>query len=243
MSILKSRKIILSLLLLFALATQAEWRTFWHKIISAPLETPNFEQIKDSQQRKTIFFNYLEPIIEQENNKILLIRNLLKNDKFSPIQLKKLAKKYRLKNPDKHALLRVIDMVPTSLVLAQAAIESNWGRSRFARRGHNYFGIWCFRSGCGIVPKKRHKDATHEVATFSSIAKSVEYYLLNINRNSAYLTLRKIRSHKRDNREPITGYGLAEGLDNYAQIGYEYVETVQAVIRQNQLQRYDALVQ
>lgn len=238
MNALKFKKITFGVLLLCVLEGQAFWSDFW----TTP-KTPNFEQIQDSKQRKIVFFNYLQPIIEKENKKILLIRQLIKNDKFSLKQQQKLAKKYRIKNPTKSKLLHKIDIIPVSLVLAQAAIESNWGRSRFSKYWHNYFGIWCFESGCGVVPKKRHENAKHEIAMFSSPSKSIEYYLLNINRNFAYVTLRKIREHKRDNDLLIKGAALAEGLDNYAQIGYEYVEIVQAVMRHNQLARYDALAQ
>ena len=137
------------------------------------------------------------------------------------------------------SLLMRVDVIPASLILAQGAYESNWGRSRFAKYYHNFFGLWCFEKGCGIVPLKRNKAATHEVAKFSSLDKSVEYYMRSINRNSAYATLRKIRKNKRDKQAHITGLALAEGLENYAEIGYEYVETVQSIIRYNKLSQYD----
>ncbi len=200
---------------------------------------PDFDEIKDTKTRKTAFFNYLLPIVERENNKITIIRSLIQNNQFNNRQVKKLAKKYRLKNTNKQALLDAVDVVPTSLVLAQAAIESNWGRSRFAQRWHNYFGIWCFKPGCGVVPKNRDKNAKHEVAHFSSTHKGVEYYLLNINRNNAYSLLRKIRAHKRQNNLKLSGASLAEGLENYSGIGYEYIELVQGIIRQNNLGRFD----
>ena len=82
-------------------------------------------------------------------------------------ELDKLAKKYRIeKLTSKEDLLLVIDILPPSLMLAQAANESNWGRSRFAEDFNNYFGIWCFKKGCGVVPNKRDKNASHEVASF-----------------------------------------------------------------------------
>jgi uncharacterized FlgJ-related protein len=49
---------------------------------------------------------------------------------LSELQIKKLAKKYHLKNTNKQILLTMVDIIPASLILAQAAIESNWGRSR-----------------------------------------------------------------------------------------------------------------
>ena len=220
----------------FTMATHGVWDLgAWIHALKAP----DFAEITDVEQRKAAFFNYLLPVIQQQNEKILLMRSLIKNNQFSTKQRQKLAKKYRLKETSQSALLKAVDIVPASLILAQAAIESSWGRSRFAQRWHNYFGIWCFEPGCGVIPKKRAKNSAHEIATFSSPAKAVEYYLLNINRNAAYTTLRDIRQHKRDHQLPITGIALAEGLANYAEIGYEYVEMVQNVIRQNQLQQYD----
>ena len=57
---------------------------------------------------------------------------------------------------DQRAELMVrLDTVPMSLALTQAAMESAWGTSRFAREGNNLFGQWCYQPGCGIVPKRR----------------------------------------------------------------------------------------
>ncbi|HKJ91279.1 MAG TPA: glucosaminidase domain-containing protein, partial [Oceanipulchritudo sp.] len=44
-------------------------------------------------------------------------------------------------------LRRRVDVIPPSLALAQAALESGWGTSRFAREGNNLFGIWCYTPG------------------------------------------------------------------------------------------------
>ena len=41
----------------------------------------------------------------------------------------------------------------------QAANESAWGTSRFARIGLNFFGQWCYSKGCGMVPKRRNTGA------------------------------------------------------------------------------------
>lgn len=199
-------------------------------------KTPDFGQIKETKQRKIAFFNYLLPMIEKENKKIKLLRALIKNDQLNKIQINKLIKKYRLKKTTKKALLNAIDIIPSSMVLAQAAIESNWGRSRFSKHWHNYFGIWCFKLGCGVVPKERSEDATHEIAIFPSVSKSVEYYMLNINRHFTYTLLRKIRQYKRDNHLPITGIDLSEGLINYAETGFDYVKQVQSIIKYNKLE-------
>ncbi|MBT7839099.1 MAG: hypothetical protein HN648_00590, partial [Candidatus Thioglobus sp.] len=179
------------------------------------------------------------PEINKQNEKIIQLRSDIKTEHINQFKLKKIYKYYRVEEGDVDTLLTRVDVIPASLILAQGAYESNWGRSRFAKYYHNFFGLWCFKKGCGIIPLKRNKTATHEVAKFSSLDKGIEYYMRSINRNSAYTTLRKIRKNKRDTKSPITGIALAEGLENYAEIGYEYVETVQSIIRYNKLAKYD----
>lgn len=237
MNVLKSRLFALLLLLNSPWVGAVE---FWS--LGALFETqkaPDFEAIQDSGARKAAFFNYLAPKINQQNNKILQLRRTIRNQQLDADALEKLYRYYRVNLGNQVGLLNKLDIVPTSLVLAQAAYESNWGRSRFAKRYHNFFGLWCFTKGCGVVPKRRDVGATHEVAKFASVDKGIAYYLRSINRNRAYQTLRAIRKHKRENRLPISGIALAEGLVDYAAIGYDYVETVQQIIRYNQLERYD----
>ncbi|MEH1128726.1 sporangiospore maturation cell wall hydrolase GsmA [Micromonospora sp. CPCC 206061] len=51
--------------------------------------------------------------------------------------------------------------VPASVTIAQAILESGWGRSWLARRDHSYFGIKCFGNPGGIALGCR-SYATHE---------------------------------------------------------------------------------
>ena len=121
---------------------------------------PSFDSIENTVVRKEVFFNYLLPAIHQKNAEIIELRDSILNNELSVNELEKLASKYRVKHPaTQEELLKVIDILPPSLVLAQAANESNWGRSRFAKDFNNYFGIWCFSEGCGIIPKERDRSA------------------------------------------------------------------------------------
>ena len=203
---------------------------------------PSFDSIESTIVRKEVFFNYLLPAIHKKNAEILELRSAISNDALSDKQLNDLANKYRIKTSiSKEELLKVIDILPPSLVLAQAANESNWGRSRFAKEYNNYFGIWCFSKGCGVVPKERNETATHEVARFNSLEDCIDYYVLNINRSYAYEDLRQIRKNQRKNLEVITGIVLAEGLGNYAFPGDEYIDSIKSLINFNQLERHDFL--
>ena len=226
-----------TLFLLFALFTISSL------VSSASLSSfkPSFDSIESTVVRKEVFFNYLLPVIHKKNAEIVALRNAISNNELNGNQLNDLAKKYRVKTPSKEELLKVIDILPPSLVLAQAANESDWGRSRFAKDFNNYFGIWCFTKGCGVIPKDRDEDATHEVASFNSLEDCIDYYVLNINRSYAYEDLRLMRKNQRENLQPITGTLLAQGLGNYAFPGDEYIESIQTLINFNQLERHDYL--
>ena len=237
MNHLKS-KLVLLIFLLPIISNAGHYWSFDQWLNS--LKAPEFDKIEDVQEMKKTFFNYLLPEINKKNNEIQLLRKRVIEKDLSIEELTKLYKKYRIdEGSEIGALLEKIDIIPPSLVLSQAALESNWGRSRFAKFYHNYFGLWCFERGCGVIPKKRDKGDTHEVAKFSSPKKAIDYYFLSLNRNKSYEILRKIRQDKRSKGQSITGLSLSEGLTNYAEIGYEYVERIRRVITSNELSKYD----
>ncbi len=132
-------------------------------------------------------------------------------------------------------LLRRIDTIPPALVLAQAANESAWGTSRFARLGNNLFGEWTFTPGTGIVPSNRPAGATYEIRKFPSIYESIRSYMRNLNTHGAYSKLRDIRNSLRKADKPVTGLALSAGLLNYSQRRERYVSDIQGMIRQNRL--------
>ena len=93
-----------------------------------------------------------------------------------------LAKKYRVTTDEPLSekvmplLDRRVDSIPASLALAQAeaANELGWGTARFAVKGNNYFGLWCWSSNFDLVPNKREKGASHEVSRFKTPVDSVK---------------------------------------------------------------------
>ena len=147
--------------------------------------------------------------------------------------LRNLSKKYRTTKSDE--LLARINVVPISLVLAQAAIESSWGDSRFVNEGNNLFGIWTWGK-YGIIPARREEGKNHKVASYESILDSVRAYILILNRVSAYKQFRKIRL------ETMDSLSLANGLLYYSERRQAYVNDVKKVIQVNELQKYDHCV-
>ena len=136
-------------------------------------------------------------------------------------------------------LLFRVDVVPTSLALAQAANESAWGTSRFAREGNNVFGQWCFDPGCGIVPQQRRSGATHEVRSFATLHDTMAAYFLNINTNGSYQFFRELRQTMKSQQRELDSLVLAFGLNRYSQRGRYYVDELQTIIVQNDLTARD----
>lgn len=214
---------------------------------------PDFEQYKAGKERKDAFFNYFIPLLEQENTKISITREQLldwNNNRddigwWDAQKIETIAGDYRIEDfeiEDESSwalLLKRVDVIPTSLVLAQAATESGWGTSRFSKHGNNFFGQWCFEQGCGLVPRSRGDDKTHEVAVFDTPQESVESYFQNLNSHPAYKPLRNIRQNLRTNKEPVTGIALAGGLEQYSERGTEYIDELRSIIQLNDLSKYD----
>jgi len=174
--------------------------------------TPDFRVIENTQEKKKAFFDYLLPYISQANNRIIALRHkiilLQKKDHISKKERRwftHVSHEYGLNSPsvelDFEPLLERVDIIPPSLVLAQAANESAWGTSKFARLANNYFGQWCFTLHCGMVPSRRDSDKQHEVQKFASPFDSVRAYLLNLNTNTHYTLLRSIRSDLRSQNQ------------------------------------------
>lgn len=217
-------------MVIFSLAQANIWDYF--RTLTITNNAPNFAQMKDVKKMKQAFFDYLTPIIVEQNQKILQLRNKIINKQINPQGLQLLAQKY---NTVPEKLLESIDIIPTSLALTQAAIESNWGRSRFARF-NNYYGIWCFESGCGVVPNRREAGKKHEVAVFHTINEATRVYMFNLNSHPVYQKLREIRLKLRGDNKKISGILLANGLEKYSGIGHNYIEMVQKMIKHNKLE-------
>lgn len=226
-------------------------------ISTGEADTPPVWPLPESplQARKARLINTLLPAIRENNRhiaeqryRVRILQEQLKRGRALPERdrawLGRLARQYRLPEPDAvdlewiTTLLRRLDVVPADLALAQGAIESAWGTSRFALKGNNYFGHWCFEKGCGLVPRRRSAGAAHEVRVFETPDESVRLYMRNLNSHPGYTRLRLIREELRAEGEPLNGEALAAGLGSYSALGDEYNRRLRALIRRNDLHLY-----
>ncbi|MBW3530646.1 glucosaminidase domain-containing protein [Shewanella sp. NKUCC06_TVS] len=213
-------------------------------------QVPDFSAISDITEKKKAFFDFLRPIVQQQNAIILMERGFI-NEMLALVdngkslsdtelaQINALLDKYQYaaRNVDAKSLaslLKRVDIVPESMVLIQAANESGWGSSRFAREGFNFFGEWCFTAGCGIVPSSRGSGKSHEVKVFSSVDESVSSYMRNLNSNTAYALFRSIRADLRSQELEPTADQLIYGLVNYSERQEAYIDELLDMLRHNE---------
>jgi Bax protein len=210
------------------------------KVTAKNLDMSNLKDVKDKKKR---FFDFMRPIVNDENAKILELRKQLQSARANNNNKKLVAKTAEDYNVDWDQknwtqenwkkLLQRVDAVALELVLAQSANESAWGQSRFAKQGNNFFGQWCYKKGCGIVPSRRNPGSTHEVASFKSVNDSVRSYLKNINTGRVYAPLRIAREKDRAAGKPPSAYNQAGGLVKYSERREEYVKEIRSMIRVN----------
>ena len=218
-------------------------------VIFSSLPT-DFMDIQPIIERKRLFINTLIPIIYSENLQILNDRKKILDwwresdgENFSrdfwPQWLFELSEKYGSSDSNLGNLLMRVDIIPISLALAQSAIESGWGTSRYSREGNAVFGQYTFDESKGLKPKDRDKNDEFFIKKFPNLSESVRSYLKNINTHLAYADFREERKKLRMSGENLSGYKLVNFLKDYSERKESYIKDVKEIMSSNNFQKYD----
>lgn len=211
-----------------------------------------YYQIDDSAKQKEEFIRQMKILVDKSNEEIRKDREFITNffakampDAFRGLNQQNVGYLISLRNKygieslfDRDEYFKRIDVIPTSLALAQASLESGWGKSRFAREANNLFGHWTY-SGVGLMPQNRMIGKTHMIRIFGSLQKSVNAYMLNLNTNDAYSLFRERRLIARNSGKAYTGIDAAKTMVNYSELKEEYNKMIKEMIEQNNLLIYD----
>ncbi len=238
-----------------ALAKRYEAQGYdWDAVVSGDTAVPRVSvktlpkdlvHLQNVDLKKSLFFRTLLPMALQVNDEIEADRERLlglkaKRDAGEDLSraetswLVKIADKYDGDPDSFEQLLRRVDGVPPSLVLAQAAEESGWGTSRFVREGNALFGQWTWSDGHhGIVPTERGDGETHKVRAFPSVKGAIAAYVHNLNTHPAYERFRIQRAMG------ASGYELTATLDQYSERREKYVDTLRTIMSSNRLASLD----
>jgi Bax protein len=135
-------------------------------------------------------------------------------------------------------LMTRIDIVPPSLALAQAAIESGWATARIAQKGNVFYGEKV--SADYDTPKKAIGDRKGGVyRQYATPLQSVEAYMYNLNSGADYDEFRKERALQRKEGKKPNGQLLSFTLDKYSSRGYAYSKQIDELIHDHKWYKLD----
>tara|TARA_B100001996_G_scaffold350042_1_gene309155 strand:+ start:1054 stop:1560 length:507 start_codon:yes stop_codon:yes gene_type:complete len=116
--------------------------------------------------------------------------------------------------------------IPKELIVAQAIIESNWGKSRFAVEGNNYFGMRTWDLTREHLKPKENPDSKFGLLVYSDLCSSVEDYIKNLNTSDKYSQLRRIRTIELTLWGKVSALALAKQLENYSEERELYIRKI-----------------
>ena len=109
------------------------------------------------------------------------------------------------------------ERVPYEMIIGQAALESAWGQSRFAKEANNLFGIRTWNKDTPhLLPQGVEKWPGWGVKSFASKCDSVHYYIDLLNNHNAYKEFRELRQRMLDNNEMLDALQLIKKLDKFS---------------------------
>ena len=190
--------------------------------------------------KKTKFIDIVLPSIlianfkiKTKRKRIITIRKKLeKGEKLTYSEerfLSQMLKEYKTDSIEE--LLKRLNTVPVSIAIAQAAIESGWGSSRFFVEANNVYGMWTFKKN--RKNKIKAKNNKVYLKKYPDILSSVEDYIYSLNVSWAYERLRLVRLKYSD---PLI---LSNYLEKYSTLRKKYVKRVKTIIMENNLEKYD----
>ncbi|HEY9117033.1 MAG TPA: glucosaminidase domain-containing protein, partial [Roseivirga sp.] len=199
----------------------------------------NFLDSLNSDEAKIKFIEVILPAIlvakKQLEQDLIHLIGIEKRKVLSPQDSTFLNQLFELYKTDEIALLkRRLITHPTSIVLAQAAVESGWGKSRFFKEANNVFGVWSYDSDePRIAASIKREDYQVYLRKYTHIEESVLDYFRTIARTQAYSAFRRKRA------ETQNIYELVPFLDKYSERGEEYIDQLLSMIRYNDFEKYD----
>jgi len=132
------------------------------------------------------------------------------------------------------ALLIAIKPHPKSIALAQAAMESAWGTSRFFTEAKNIFGVWSFnKDEPRIAASKKRGNKTIWLKKYETITDSIRDYYKVLAKGRAFTGFRK---QKMLTNDPLI---MVRHLDKYSEKGAEYGKELSSMIKFNKFDQYD----
>lgn len=191
----------------------------------------DFSEIKSQKYRNELFIRILTPLalkineeISNERNTLLrLERKFAQNGTLSSNETEKLetlALKYdvftRLKGANRIGYLlenlkQRVDIIPPSIFVAAAAMESNWGTSRVATLANSLYKEKVWYTNEGLEPLE-NKDDGYRFKIFNSLIDSMRSFALTFNSNKMYEPVWLARALSAKRHDTVLGESIAYAL-------------------------------
>ena len=191
----------------------------------------DFSEIKSQKYRNELFIRILTPLAMKINEEISNERSaLLRLEKkfaqdgaLSPKETQKLetlALKYdvftRLKDTNRISYLlenlkQRVDIVPPSILVAIAAMESNWGTSRVATLANSLYKEKIWYTNEGLEPLE-NKDDGYRFKIFDSLIDGMRSFALTFNSNKDYEAAWLARALSAERHDTVAGESIAYAL-------------------------------
>lgn len=187
------------------------------------------------KEKKERFFYLLVPAVDRVHKQLMeRFVSISKHieEGTNQEEVNRLKKLYKIKTDEE--LLQALKPHPQSIVLAQAALESSWGTSRFFVEANNIFGVHSIDPNePRIAASEKNGKRTVWLTKFRSVQESVRAYYRTMSISKAFKQFRVLRVHTED------PYVLVKALHRYSEIGNKYADQLSMVIKHNNLTKYD----
>ena len=132
------------------------------------------------------------------------------------------------------------NVIPPSLLLSMAAINTNWGKGKFLAPSNNLYRELNWYTNEGLKPEDETEDTSYRIKIYPSLYASIKDYALKLNSNVDYTEFRNMRKVQEENNQQISGRFLipylifANDIPNYAglldyTITYHNLDTVDKI--------------
>jgi Bax protein len=170
--------------------------------------------------------------VEENKAKMFFLKEKEKWERADSVFYETLKLQYRAKDID-DLCTRMITL-PNSIVLAQAAVESGWGQSRFFLEGSNLFGVWSFNQNEPRIAAARTRSKKFiYLRSYKDMSESIVHYFEILGRAKPYKPLRSARAKTDD------PFILLKHLTKYSERGAAYTRQLRKMIKINNLTKFD----
>lgn len=191
-------------------------------------------------EKKTNFLKMIVPpldeVYEEELSYFNDIQTLVDENPDNAI-LEALREEYNAK--DNLELLMALKPHPKSITLAQAAMESGWGESRFFQKANNIFGVWSYNANEPRIPASVMRgDKTIWLKKYPTLKDAIKDYYKILSRSWAFKEFRQL-NYQKENQNP---YLLVKKLQKYSERRDIYTKELSTMITRNQFTKFDDVI-